>query len=182
MHKVSILPRGPALGYTLQLPIEDKFLTSENEILDKIVVLLSGRAAEELIFGEKTTGSHDDLKRATEIAYRIVTEYGMSEELGPITFDRDRDKIFLGREMAQGREFSEKTAQLIDEGVKGVIDKCNNRSKDILKNNRDMLKCLADALIEREIIEGDEIKRIVGIEVEEKKGKDNGSGKDKKSS
>ncbi len=182
VHKVSILPRGPALGYTLQLPIEDKFLTSENEILDKIVVLLSGRAAEELIFSEKTTGSHDDLKRATEIAYRIVTEYGMSEELGPITFDRDRDKIFLGREMAQGREFSEKTAQLIDEGVRGVIDKCNNRSKDILRNNRDKLKNLADALIEKEIIEGDEIKRIVGIEVEEKKGKDSGSGKDKKSS
>ncbi len=182
VHKVSILPRGPALGYTLQLPIEDKFLTSENEILDKIVVLLSGRAAEELIFGEKTTGSHDDLKRATEIAYRIVSEYGMSEELGPITFDRDRDKIFLGREMAQGREFSEKTAQLIDEGVRGVIDKCNNRSKDILRNNRDKLKNLADALIEKEIIEGDEIKIIVGIEVEEKKGKDSGSGKDKKSS
>lgn len=169
VHKVSILPRGPALGYTLQLPLEDRYLISEEEIFDKMAVLLGGRSAEELIFNMKTTGAHDDLKRATEIAYKIVTEYGMSEELGPITFDRDRDKIFLGRELAQGKEYSEKTAQLIDEGVKAVMDKCHIRAKNVLKENRDKLEKLAQVLMEKEIIEGDEIKKIVGIKVKKDK-------------
>ncbi|MFH1414533.1 MAG: ATP-dependent zinc metalloprotease FtsH [Elusimicrobiota bacterium] len=166
VHKVSILPRGPALGYTLQLPIEDRFLISEEEIFEKLVVLLGGRTAEELIFRTKTTGAHNDLQRATDIAYRIVTEYGMSKELGPITFRRDRDNIFLGRELAQGREYSEKTAQMIDESVMAIIDECYKRAMKLLEENRESLIALADALVEREIIEGDDIKRICGLEIE----------------
>jgi len=167
VHKVSILSRGPALGYTLQLPIEDKYLTSENEILDRITVMLGGRTAEELVFGEKTTGAHDDLRRATEIAYKIVTEYGMSDELGILTFQRDRENIFLGKELAQGREYSEKTAQMIDEGVKNIMERCHKRAKQILTENRDKLEKLAEELMKREIIESDEIKKIIGLEAEE---------------
>ena len=173
VHKVSILSRGPALGYTLQLPIEDKYLASESEIMDKLTVMLAGRSAEELIFNEKTTGAHDDLRRATDIAYKVVAEYGMSDEIGPLTFQRDRDKIFLGRELAQGKEYSDKTAQLIDEGVKNVIEKCHKRARQILKDNEDKLRKLAEELIKREVIEGNEIKKILGL---------NGQGEDKKSS
>ncbi len=167
VHKVSILPRGPALGYTLQLPIEDKFLTDQNEILDRVTVLLGGRSAEETVFNIKTTGSHNDLKRATDIAYRLVTEYGMSEELGPMTFQRDRDNIFLGKELAQGREYSEKTAQLIDEGVKEIIDTCHEKAQRILEENMEDLKRLSEALIERELIEGNDIRKLAGFKVAE---------------
>ncbi|MBN2406914.1 MAG: ATP-dependent zinc metalloprotease FtsH [Elusimicrobia bacterium] len=166
VHKVSILSRGPALGYTLQLPIEDKFLTSEDEILDKLTVLLGGRSAEEIVFGIKTTGGHDDLRRATDIAYRIVTEFGMSEVLGPMAFQRDRDKIFLGRELAQGREYSEKTAQLIDDGVKKIVENCHARARKILEEHRDQLNKLAETLVEREVIIGDDIKKVVGMDTE----------------
>lgn len=177
VHKVSILSRGPALGYTLQLPLEDKYLTSEGEILDKMSVMLGGRTAEELIFKEKTTGAQDDLRKATEIAYKIVTEYGMSDVLGPVTYQRDREKIFLGKELAQGREYSEKTAQIIDEGVKKIIGECHKKAKKILTDNKDKLEKLAEELIKREIIEGDEIKKVIGMEIEKKKG----SKKEKKS-
>jgi cell division protease FtsH len=194
VHKVSILPRGPALGYTLQLPLEDKYLISQEEIMDKLTVLLGGRSAEELIFNSRTTGAHDDLKRATDIAYRIVTEYGMSDELGPVTFQRDRENIFLGRELAQGREYSEKTAQLIDQGVKDIMDNCHQRAKDILLNNKGKLEKLAENLIEKEVIQGREIKKVIGMddgekepkisnsEAKEKEGAASGSRKNKTSS
>ncbi|MFC2061425.1 ATP-dependent zinc metalloprotease FtsH [Elusimicrobiota bacterium] len=165
VHKVSILPRGPALGYTLQLPMEDRYLTSEDEILDKMTVLLGGRSAEEVIFNMRTTGAHDDLRRATEIAYKIVTEFGMSKELGPLVFQKERDKIFLGKDLAHGREYSEETARLIDKGAMEVISKCYERAKSILEKHRDKLEKLAQELIKREIIQGDEINKIVGIKV-----------------
>ena len=164
VHKVSILQRGPALGYTLQLPLEDRYLTSQAEILDRMSVLLGGRTAEEVIFGEKTTGAHDDLRRATEMAYKIVVEYGMSEELGPLTFQRDRENIFLGRELAQGRDYSDETARRIDEGVRNIVEKCHNTAREILESNREKLVSLAEELVIREQIEGDEILNIAGIE------------------
>ncbi len=161
VHKVSILSRGTALGYTLQLPVEDRHLVSEGEILDKMAVLLSGRSAEELIFGEKTTGAQDDLRRATEMAYKLVAEYGMSDELGAVTFQRDRENIFLGKELAQGSEYSQKTAELIDRGAKNIIEKCHEKAADILKKNRKKLETLAKELIKREEIEADEISKII---------------------
>ncbi|MDA3792172.1 MAG: ATP-dependent zinc metalloprotease FtsH [Elusimicrobia bacterium] len=164
VHKVSILSRGPALGYTLQLPLEDRYLTSEEEILDKLSVLLAGRAAEELIFNSKTTGAQNDLRKSTEMAYKLVTEFGMSAELGPLAFQRDRENMFLGKDLSQGREYSEKTAQLIDEGVLKIIKKAHKKARDVLEKNRDVLIKLAEELIVKEIIESDEIKKIVGID------------------
>ncbi|MEA3506770.1 MAG: ATP-dependent zinc metalloprotease FtsH [Elusimicrobiota bacterium] len=164
VHKVSILSRGPALGYTLQLPLEDKYLTSQEEIWDKLSVLLGGRTAEELIFNSKTTGAQNDLRKATEMAYKLVTEFGMSDELGPLAFQRDRENIFLGKELSKGREYSEKTAQFIDEGVKKIIEKAHKKARRILEDNKDKLVKLAEELIVREIIEADEIKEIVKID------------------
>ncbi|NLB34662.1 MAG: hypothetical protein GX817_02415, partial [Elusimicrobia bacterium] len=163
VHKVSILQRGPALGYTLQLPMEDRYLTSEDEILDKLSVMLGGRSAEEIIFNEKTTGAHDDLRRVTEMAYKLVVEYGMSEELGPLTYNRDRENIFLGREISQGREYSEETARRIDKGVRNIVERCHKVALDVLETNKDKLIELAEELIKREQIVGDEIKIIAGI-------------------
>ncbi|MGM0441239.1 MAG: ATP-dependent zinc metalloprotease FtsH [Elusimicrobiota bacterium] len=193
VHKVSILSRGPALGYTLQLPLEDKHLTSEVEITDKMTVMLGGRIAEQLIFNEKTTGAQNDLRQVTEMAYKLVTEYGMSDELGPLTYDKDKEKVFLGKDLAQGREYSEETAQLIDKGVKNIIDKCLKKARKILTDNQDSLRKLAEELIEKEIIESDELKRIVGLapdnnkeEKEEKSDREksdkNKKSKDKKNS
>src|SRR5690606_35579835 len=107
VHKISIIPRGHALGYTLQLPEEDRYLMKRGEMLDRIAVLLGGRAAEELIYGEITTGASDDLERSTKMARRMITEYGMSEELGPLTFGNKQDNPFLGRDMTRDRDYSE---------------------------------------------------------------------------
>ncbi len=169
VHKVSILQRGPALGYTLQLPMEDRYLTTRKEIVDRMAVMLAGRAAEELIYGEKTTGARDDLRRTTEMAYKIVVEYGMSDELGLLTYQRDRENVFLGKEIAQGREYSELTAQKIDEGVKHIVKDCHETAKKILEKNKSKLKKLAKELIKKETIEGDEIKKILGIKKKQKK-------------
>ncbi len=169
VHKVSILSRGPALGYTLQLPLEDKHLTSEVEITDKMSVMLGGRIAEQLIYNEKTTGAQNDLRQVTEMAYKLVTEYGMSDELGPLTFDKDKEKVFLGKDLAQGREYSEKTAQLIDQGVTNIIDKCYQKARKVLTENKACLKKIAKALIDKEIIESNELKKIAGIEPNKEK-------------
>ncbi|MGM0568190.1 MAG: ATP-dependent zinc metalloprotease FtsH, partial [Elusimicrobiota bacterium] len=161
VHKVSILSRGTALGYTLQLPVEDRHLVSEKEILDKMAVMLGGRSAEELIFNEKTTGAQDDLRKTTEMAYKLVAEYGMSEELGLIAYKRDRENIFLGKEIAQGSEYSQKTAELIDQGAKNMVEKCHRKAADILKKYKDKLKALAEELVKREEIEAEDIDKII---------------------
>lgn len=157
VHKVSIIPRGPALGYTLQLPLEDRYLTTKTEILDKLTVLLSGRAAEELIFGELTTGAQNDLLRATEMTHKMVCEYGMSERLGPLIFRKKEEEIFLGRDIAREKGYSEKTAEIIDEEVKNIIDDCLAKSQKVLKDNADKLSMLAENLIEREVLNGKEV-------------------------
>ncbi|MFH1238878.1 MAG: ATP-dependent zinc metalloprotease FtsH [bacterium] len=157
VHKVSIIPRGPALGYTLQLPSEDRYLTTKNELLDKLTVLLGGRAAEEMIFNELTTGAQNDLLRATETANKMVCEYGMSERLGPLTFRKKEEEIFLGRDIAKEKSYSEKTAEVIDEEVKKIIDESLLKAQNILKDNKDKLSRIADNLIEREILNADEV-------------------------
>jgi len=164
IHKVSIIPRGPSLGYTLQLPTEDRYLTTKSEILTKITVLLGGRAAEEIIFNEITTGAENDLVKVTEITQKMVCEYGMSEKLGPLTLRKREEELFLGRDIMQReRMYSEKTAQLIDEEVKTIIKECEDRGIKILKENIDKLRILAEKLIEKEMLEGDEVDKLFGI-------------------
>ena len=161
VHKVSIIPRGPALGYTLQLPLEDKYLTGKNEILDRITVLLGGRVAEQLIFNEATTGAHNDLGKATDLAHKMVREYGMSDKLGPMTMQKREEEIFLGRDIAKEKVYSEKTAELIDAEEKSIIDQCLGRAQKLLKDNQDKLTLVANKLIEREVLEGDEVELIL---------------------
>lgn len=161
VHKVSIVPRGPALGYTLQLPSEDRYLTTRTEIIDKLSVLLGGRAAEELIFNEITTGAQNDLSRATDMVQKMVCEFGMSEKLGPMTFRKREEELFLGKDLGRERQYSEKTAQIIDEEVSRIIRDAKERSFKILEKNREKLERLAENLIEREILSGDEIDDVI---------------------
>ena len=165
LHKVSIIPRGTAaLGYTMQVPYEDRYLTSRSELLGRLVVLLGGRASEELNFGEITTGAHNDLEVATQIARRMVCEFGMSEKMGNLTFGRREHQIFLGRDLGEERNYSEETARLIDLEVKRIIDEAYARAKEELTRHAGELKTLAETLLEREVLDAEEVKRIVGIE------------------
>jgi len=162
VHKISIIPRGiHALGYTLQLPLEDRYLTTKSEVLDRMTVMLGGRVAEELIFNEITTGAQNDLERVTEAAHKMVCEYGMSEKLGPITFRKKEELIFLGRDITKEKEYSEEVAFTIDQEVRRIIEECYARAKDLLGKNKDKLDRLASALIEKEVLVEDEINKIL---------------------
>jgi ATP-dependent metalloprotease FtsH len=162
VHKISILPRGMALGYTLQLPEQDKHLVSRAEALDQITVMLGGRVAEEMMFGESeiTSGAQNDLQRATELAKQMVCEYGMSS-LGTRTFGRKDRQIFLGRDIAELKDYGEKTADAIDTEIEKLIDECHARAREILGKNKDHLVKLADTLIEKESLEGDELAALL---------------------
>lgn len=159
VHKVSIIPRGAALGYVLQLPIEDRYLITKQEILDRISVALAGRAAEEIIFAEVSTGAHDDLEKATKMIRRMITEFGMSE-LGPLTFGTKQDSPFLGRDIARDRNYSEEIAAAIDREVRRIVNQCYAKAADLLKGNRDRLTKLANALMEKETLEGPELEEL----------------------
>jgi len=161
IHKVSIIPRGPALGYTLQLPLEDKYLATKTEIVNKLTVFLGGRAAEELTFNDLTTGAENDLHQATEVAHKMVCEYGMSDKVGPLTLRQKETEIFLGRDFTKEKAYSEKTAEIIDGEVKKIVEECKARAKDLLSKNRSKLDRLARALIEKEILEGEEVNQIL---------------------
>ncbi|HHT9152012.1 MAG TPA: ATP-dependent metallopeptidase FtsH/Yme1/Tma family protein, partial [Candidatus Hypogeohydataceae bacterium YC40] len=169
VHKVSIIPRGTAaLGYTMQLPTEDRYLTSESEILDALCVLLAGRAAESLIFGEISTGAHNDLEKVTKLARDFVCRFGMSEKLGPQTFGRQSGNIFLGHDLLQEKEYSENTAILIDEEVSRVIRESYSKAYKLLSDNRDKLELLARKLEERELLDGEEVVELLGVRKEKK--------------
>jgi len=161
IHKVSIIPRGPALGYTLQLPLEDKYLSTKTEITNKLTVLLGGRAAEELTFNELTTGAENDLHQATEIANKMVCEYGMSDKVGPLTLRKKESEIFLGRDFIKEKAYSEKTAQMIDQEVKKIVEDCRDNARELLGKNKAKLDALAKALIEKEILVGEEVEEIL---------------------
>jgi cell division protease FtsH len=164
-HKVSIIPRGTAaLGYTMQVPMEDRYLTSRRELLGRMVVLLGGRASEELNFGEITTGAHNDLEVATQIARRMVCEFGMSEKMGHLTFGRRDHQIFLGRDLGEERNYSENTAKMIDEEVKRIIDESYRKATSELTAHMHQLKKLAETLLEREVLDAEEVRGIVGIQ------------------
>ena len=164
VHRISIVPRGvAALGYTLQLPTEDRYLLTRAELLDRLSVLLGGRAAEEIVYGEVSTGAQNDLEQATEIARAMVMDYGMSEKLGPQTF-RKRESLFLEPMWRHREDISEETARLIDQEVATIIKEAHARAQEILSKNRKRLELLAQTLLEKETIEGEELKKLLAPE------------------
>ena len=165
LHKVSIIPRGiAALGYTMQLASEDRYIYTKDELLAKITVLLGGRAAEMLIFKQLSTGAQNDLNIVTEAAHQMVCEFGMSEKLGNLTLGRKDSQVFLGRDIVKERNYSEETARKIDAEVRKIIDECYERAADLLKENKDKLEKLARALLEKEVLTSEEVKQIIGYE------------------
>jgi cell division protease FtsH len=161
LHKVSIIPRGRALGVTQQLPIDDKYTYSRDYLMNALGVLLGGRAAEEIALNHMTTGAGNDLERATDLARKMVTEWGMSEKLGPLTFGKKDEQIFLGREIARHKDYSEQTAITIDEEVKRIVIDAYKGAKTLLTDNRDLLEALALTLLERETMDADEIDTLI---------------------
>ncbi|MDD4178891.1 MAG: ATP-dependent zinc metalloprotease FtsH [Candidatus Margulisbacteria bacterium] len=156
VHKISVLPRGLALGYTLQLPLEDKYLITKGQAVDQITVMMGGRVAEEMFFSEVTSGAHNDLERATDLAKKMVTEFGMSE-LGPRTFGRKDRQVFLGRDIAEMKDYSEHTADEIDTEVEKIIMQCYDKAKAVLANNRAKIESIATVLIEKETLENSDL-------------------------
>jgi cell division protease FtsH len=172
VHRVSIVQRGiAALGYTLQLPTEDRYLMTKSELLDKLCVMLGGRVAEEVIFSEVSTGAQNDLQRAADIARSMVKEYGMSEKFGPLAFEKERRPMFLDIGLPNGhKEYSEATARELDQEVKRFIDEAYSRVKELLSANQDRLRALAKALLEKETLEGEEIRRILALPEKKREG------------
>jgi cell division protease FtsH len=165
VHRISIIPRGiAALGYTLQLPTEDRYLMTKSELLDRLAVLLGGRVAEEITFGEISTGAHNDLQRATDIATSMVKEYGMSDTLGYVTFEKEKKPLFLSPSLMGGREYSEDTARQIDAEVKKIVDETYERVKELLTSKKEKLVDLAHLLLEKEVVEMDELKKLLQLE------------------
>jgi len=165
LHKVSIIPRGAqALGYTMQLPLEDRYTLSKQELLARITVMMGGRAAEELVFSEVTTGAQNDLETATEMARRMVCEFGMSGRLGNLTYGKRERQMFLGRDLFEERNYSEQTAVLIDEEIRAFVDSCYERAKGELVAHRSQLEALATTLLEKEVLDGEAVRKIVQLE------------------
>jgi cell division protease FtsH len=161
IHKVTIIPRGRALGVTQQLPLDERHTYAKDYLLATLTVLLGGRAAEDLVFNQFTTGAGNDLERATDLARKMVCNWGMSEELGPITFGRRDEHVFLGREISQAKDFSEETARLIDHAMKNLVEGAYQQAKDLLATHRAVLQALAQALLERETLDSQEIEHII---------------------
>lgn len=161
VHKVTIIPRGRALGVTQQLPQEDRYNLTKNYALDQLAILFGGRIAEDLIFSEITTGAGNDIERATDMARKMVCEWGMSEKMGPLTYGKKEESIFLGREISQSADYSQQTAVEIDEEVRSIINTQYGRAETLIKDNVDKLEAIAQALIEYETIEGNDIDTLM---------------------
>ena len=161
VHKVTILQRGMALGYTLQLPVEDRYIMSRTELLDRITVFLGGRVAEELAFQDVTTGATDDLKKATELARHMVTDFGMSQTLGPVSLGRKYDQPFLGRDIMEDRNYSEQVASAIDKELSTIIEDCYSRARQLLTEHTEQVTTLVQSLLERETLSGEEIRALM---------------------
>jgi cell division protease FtsH len=161
LHKVTIIPRGRALGLTLQLPMDDKYNYSRDYLTNRITILLGGRTAEELVLQQQTTGAGDDLEKATEMARKMVCEWGMSDRLGPLTFGKNEEHIVLGREVARAKDYREETARAIDGEIKRIVVECAGRAREIIEENIEKLHALARALLERESLDSEEIARIL---------------------
>jgi cell division protease FtsH len=161
IHKVTIIPRGRALGLTQQLPMDEKHTYPKRYLLNNLAVLMGGRAAEELVLQEMTSGAGNDIDRATETARKMVCQWGMSEKLGPLAFGQKDEQIFLGREFAQHKDYSEETAVLIDQEIRDVVTEAYDKAKNILTEHMDSLHALAEALLERETLVEKEIDAII---------------------
>jgi cell division protease FtsH len=161
IHKVTIIPRGRALGITQQLPIDERHTYPREYLMDNITILLGGRAAEELVLNHQTTGAGNDIERATEIARKMVCEWGMSEKLGPLNYGKKEELVFLGKEMQRQRDFSDETAQDIDGELKRIVMNCFDRARRILRDNSDVLHAIAKNLLDKEVLDGQEIDRII---------------------
>ncbi|MEM9481824.1 MAG: cell division protein FtsH, partial [Verrucomicrobiota bacterium] len=161
LHKVTIIPRGPSLGSTMWLPEEDKYNNRKNELVDNLIVTMGGRVAEEITFGDVTSGASGDIKMATDLARKMVCQWGMSEELGMVEYGDHQEHLFLARDMAAGRNYSEDTAQKIDHEVKRLIDNAYQKAKDLLLDHRKELELIAKALLEFETLDGKHIRDII---------------------
>jgi cell division protease FtsH len=161
IHKVTIIPRGRALGLTQQLPIDEKHTYPKDYLLNNITVMMGGRAAEELVLNRQTTGAGNDIERSTEIARKMVCEWGMSEKLGPLAFGQKEEQIFLGREFAQHRDYSEETARMIDQEIRSIVTQSYEKARDILIQNMGTLHKLANILLEKEVLDGHQIDAII---------------------
>ena len=164
LHKVVIVPRGMALGYTMQLPQEDKFFLGQKDMLNQITMLLGGRVSEELVLEETTTGARNDFERATKIAHDMVCSFGMSDQMGTLSYGRENDEVFLGRDLIKEKDYSEETSVQIDQEIMKIMDKCHKLAHQILSENKSVLEKVAERLLEKEILSGDEVREIIGAE------------------
>jgi len=158
--KITILPRGRALGYTMVLPLEDKYSISRNELLDQLAYAMGGRVAEEIVFHDPTTGASNDIEKATGIARKMVTEYGMSTDIGAVKLGQSQGEVFLGRDMGHQRDYSEEIAEKVDLEVRKLIEQAHDEAYQVLNNNRDILDALARELLEKETLDHEELARI----------------------
>jgi cell division protease FtsH len=161
IHKVTIIPRGRALGLTQQLPIDEKHTYPKDYLLNNICILMGGRAAEEIVLNMQTTGAGNDIERATELARKMVCDYGMSDKLGPLSFGKKEEQIFLGREISQHRDYSEETAMKIDQEVRDIVTGSYNKTRKLIEDNLATLHAMANALLEKETLEGPDIDAII---------------------
>jgi cell division protease FtsH len=161
LHKVTIIPRGRALGVTYSLPGEDKHSYTRQYLLDRICIMMGGRTAEELVFGNQTTGASSDIKLATNLVRKVVCDYGMTEELGPMCYGEKEEQIFLGREIGRHRDYSDETAETIDQLMRKIVEEQMARSRQILTEHRDQLDLLAHALIEHELLDREEVMKVI---------------------
>jgi cell division protease FtsH len=161
VHKVSIIPRGRAGGYTLMLPKEDRYYATKSELLDQLKTFLGGRVAEAVVLGEISTGAQNDLERCTELVRKMICEFGMSDVLGPITFGKRQEQVFLGRDISRDRNYSEEVAYSIDKEVRRLIEDAYAKTEDMLKANIDKLHLIAKALIEHETLEGAQLDELL---------------------
>jgi cell division protease FtsH len=168
IHKVTIIPRGMALGVTMQLPVDDKHNYSRDYLEDQIAILLGGRIAEEITNGKLTTGAGNDLERVSSLAHKMVCEWGMSDAMGPMTFGKREEQIFLGREISKTQDYSEDTALRIDQEVKRFVMENYERARALLTTHKDTLVKIADELLAREVLDADQIRRLAaGLPLEE---------------
>ncbi len=166
IHKVTIIPRGRALGLTMQLPEDEKHTYPKDYLLSNIAILMGGRAAEEIVLNMQTTGAGNDIEKASDLARKMVCDYGMNEDLGPLAFGKGEEQIFLGREISQHRDYSELTAQKIDDEVRNIVNSAYEKASKLIKDNVDTLHTMAKALLEKETLDGKAIDEIMGIKEE----------------
>jgi cell division protease FtsH len=163
VHRISVVSRGMALGYNLQLPEKDKYLQKKSELMNRISSLLGGRVAEEVLIREISTGAANDLEKATDIARKMVRAYGMSDKLGPLTFGKENELIFLGKELGEERNYSEKTADLIDAEVKKIVESCYEKAKRVIKAQNKVTQLIAETLKDKETLQGEELKKFLNM-------------------